>query len=279
MTIHFPRPAINSFTDRFAPISLAALNDKAAMLARIDNKYVVPRSVMDQIAPDLADQFDVLEIAGRRTFTYDTRYFDDAARSAYYEHHQGVRQGFKVRARRYVEANLSYLEVKLKGLRGMTVKHRLALDEIPTTRLDAAAYGFARNTYADHYGKDFDYDLRAALDIRYQRITLVAKSGGERMTIDTGLSFRNSRTALNVGQEVFIVETKSALGRGFADKLLRAEHVRPSKRCSKYCVGVAVLGDVTRFNHFLPVMRKLGIADAVPDAGTEAVQTRRIIAA
>ena len=279
MTIHFPRPQVSSFTDQFTPISLAALNDKAEMLARIDNKYVVPRSVMDQIAPALADQFDVLEIGGRRTFTYDTRYFDDAARSAYYEHHQGVRQGFKVRARRYVEANLSYLEVKLKGLRGMTVKHRLALDEIPTTQLNAAAYGFARNTYADHYGKDFDYDLRAALDIGYQRITLVAKSGGERMTLDTGLSFRNNRTVLDVGQEVFIVETKSALGRGFSDKLLRAEHVRPSKRCSKYCIGVAVLGDVTRFNHFLPVMRKLGIADAVPDAGTEAVQTRRIIAA
>jgi VTC domain len=264
MTIHFPRPPISSFTNQFAPISLQSLNEKAEMLARIDNKYVVPRNVMDQIAPALADQFDVLDIAGRRVFTYDTRYFDDANRSAYYEHHQGVRQGFKVRARRYVDANLSYLEVKLKGLRGMTVKHRLPLEEIPKTRLDAAAYGFARTTYADHYGKDFDYDLRAALDIRYQRITLVAKSGGERMTIDTNLCFRNGRNTLDVGSEVFIVEAKSALGRGFADKLLRAEHVRPSKRCSKYCIGVAVLGEVTRFNHFLPVIRKLGLADAAP---------------
>jgi VTC domain len=278
MTIHFPRPPISSFTDQFAPISLQSLNEKAEMLARIDNKYVVQRSVMDLIAPALAAEFDVLDIEGRRVFTYDTRYFDDASRSAYYEHHQGVRRGFKVRARRYVEANLSFLEVKLKGLRGMTVKHRLALDAIPKTRLDAAGYAFARNTYADQYGKDFDYDLRAALDIRYQRITLVAKSGGERMTIDTGLSFRNGRTTLDVGHEVFIVETKSALGRGFSDKLLRGHHVRPSRRCSKYCIGVAVLGDATRFNHFLPVMRKLGLADAVPDAIVETLPTRRTIA-
>ena len=261
MTIHFPRPPSASFTDQFAPIDLQLLNDKAAMLARIDNKYVIPRSVMDQIAPALADIYDVLEIDHRRAFTYDTRYFDDAGHSAYYEHHQGMRRGFKVRARRYVDANLAYLEVKLKGVRGMTIKHRLELDAIPDTHLSPEAYGFARDTYRAQYGKEFVYDLRATLDIRYQRITLVAKSGGERMTIDTGLTFRNQTGFLDVGQDMFIVETKSALGRGFADRLLRQIHVRPVKRCSKYCLGVATLGDVTRYNHFLPTLRKLGIAE------------------
>ena len=264
MTIHFPRPTIAGFTSQFAPISLESLNEKAEMLARIDNKYVVNRAELDEIAPALAAEFDVLEIGARRVFRYDTRYFDDAAHSAYFEHHQGLRRGFKVRARRYVDADLAYLEVKLKGLRGMTIKHRLALDVIPENRLTHDSYAFARDTYCGQYGKDFCYDLRASLDVRYERITLVAKSGGERMTIDTCLSFRNANNSLNVGPGLFIIETKSALGRGYGDRLLRGVHVRPAKRCSKYCIGVAALGDVTRYNHFLPTMRKLGIVPSVP---------------
>ena len=73
MTFHFPRPPSASFTDQFAPIDLQLLNDKAAMLARIDNKYVIPRSVMDQIAPALADIYDVLEIDHRRACTASRR--------------------------------------------------------------------------------------------------------------------------------------------------------------------------------------------------------------
>ena len=261
MTLHLPRPLLASFTDQFAPIGLPALNDKAAMMARIDNKYVIRRATLDQIAPALTAYFDVLEIDQRRAFTYDTRYFDDAGHSSYYEHQRGMRRLFKVRARRYVEANLAYLEVKLKGLRGLTLKHRMALDMIPETRLAPASYAFARDTYSTHYNKDFAYDLRSSLNNRYQRITLVAKSGGERMTIDTGLTYRNQAGFLDVGPDVFIVETKSALGRGLADKVLRQIHVRPVKGCSKYCIGVAALGDVARFNHFLPTLRKLGIAD------------------
>lgn len=263
MTIHFPRPAIAGFTGQFAPISLETLNEKAEMLARIDNKYVVDRTELEEIAPALAAEFDVLEIGARRVFRYDTRYFDDEAHSAYHEHHQGLRRGFKVRARRYADAELAYLEVKLKGLRGMTIKHRLVLDAIPENRLSRESYAFARDSYIGQYGKDFCYDLRASLDVRYERITLVAKSGGERMTIDSGLSFRNANNSLDVGQDLFIIETKSALGRGYGDRLLRGVHVRPAKRCSKYCIGIAALGDVTRYNHFLPTMRKLGIVPSV----------------
>jgi len=243
----------------FEPISLQALNEKAEMLERIDNKYVLQRASLEKILPDLAAQFDILEIEQRRAFTYDTRYFDDPALSAYYEHHQGLRKGFKVRIRRYVDAGLCFLEVKVKGERGMTVKHRLPHDPGDTEHLSSEAFDFARTTYSNHYGKPFSYDLQCALDVRYQRITLVAKQGGERMTIDTDLQFRDNGMDLRLGTDTFIVETKSAQGRGFADKCLRAVHERPTKRCSKYCIGQAALGKVMRFNHFLPTMRKLKV--------------------
>ena len=259
MNMYDPDLNLGWLVHSFAPVTLDQLNAKAEMLSRIDNKYVVRRDALHRAIPDLVRHFDVLDIDHKRAFTYDTRYFDDPQRSAYYEHHQGLRKGFKVRIRRYVDAGLCFLEVKVKGKRGMTVKHRKEQDVRDIETLSDDAYHFARSTYTGHYGKPFEYNLKRVLDIRYKRITLVAKDGGERMTIDTDLQFRTGGKFLSVGTDVFIVETKSRLGRGYADKCLRQVNARPTKRCSKYCVGMAVMGEVSRYNRFLPTMKKLGL--------------------
>ncbi len=260
MTHRDPSLNLDWLTQNFDPISLEELNSKAEMLSRIDNKYVVKADELHRALPELAEGFDVLDIKQQRAFTYDTRYFDDAQRSAYYEHHQGLRKGFKVRIRRYVEARLCFLEVKVKGKRGMTEKYRIPYDEDDISNLSDDARGFARETYTNQYGKPFRYDLNRVLDIRYKRITLVAKSGGERMTIDTELKFLSAAKSHFVGDSVFIIETKSKLGRGYGDKCLRSAKVRLTKRCSKYCIGMATLGEVTRYNRFLPAMKKLGVS-------------------
>lgn len=254
-----PHFGLQWLTKCFDPISLDALNDKAEMLSRIDNKYVIAKMSLADSVSTLSAHFDILQIKEQRAFTYDTRYFDDLQRSAYFEHHQGLRKGFKVRVRRYVDAGLCYLEVKVKGGRGMTEKYRQPYDAAHLGALTPEAQSFARSTYHAQYDKPFGYDLRPALDVRYLRITLVAKMGGERMTVDTDLRFTNDHGTMLLGTGVFIVETKSANGRGIADRHLRAIGQRPTKRCSKYCIGMAAMGEVSRYNRFLPTMRKLGI--------------------
>lgn len=252
--------------DDFPAISLGALNDKAAMMARIDNKYIVRRGTLESILPNLLETYDILEIDGVRAFTYDTRYFDDEHRSAYREHHQGRRKGFKVRVRRYAEAGLCFLEVKVKGKRGMTIKHRQPYDPRNLGTLTSEARDFAARTYSDHYRMPFGYDLGRALDIRYQRITLVARKGGERMTIDGRLRFRTAKDGIEASPDVFIVETKSANGRGLADRWLRRAGSHPTGKCSKYCIGISALGEAPRSNRFLPVMRRLGLEAAASAA-------------
>ena len=121
-------PTIDWLTTPFAPISLEGLNGKAEMMSRIDNKFVVEAPVLQGLVPELAKAFDILDIENQRSFTYATRYFDDEGKSAYFEHHQGVRKGFKVRVRRYLDAGLCFLEVKVKGQRGMTEKYRMPYD-------------------------------------------------------------------------------------------------------------------------------------------------------
>jgi hypothetical protein len=83
--------------------------------------------------------FDVLEIEGKRAFTYTTRYFDDVERSSYFDHLQRRRKRGKVRVRHYVDAGFSYLEVKLKEQRATTSKRRLSVDK-PLTTLDGCLF-------------------------------------------------------------------------------------------------------------------------------------------
>lgn len=261
MNVYTHTHEIAWFTGGFDPLGLDELNGRAEMLSRIDNKYVVSKSDLEKVLPTMQAEFDILEIDEKRAFTYQTRYFDDQDRSAYYEHHQGLRKGFKVRVRRYVDADLTYLEVKVKGKRGQTVKQRLPIDEMPEFALDAAEMNFVRDTYSGHYGRSFGYDIRAALNIRFQRMTLVSKHGEERLTIDTGINFWSDVGHADLGNSAFIVEVKSPDGRGLADRLLRASGNRSTKKCSKYCIGMATLGEVDRCNRFLPTMRKLGLVE------------------
>ncbi len=248
--------------DPFQPITLPQLNSKAAMLNRLDNKYIVAAAVLRQALPQLAGHFDILEIAGKRDFTYLTCYFDDREFTSYFEHHNGRRQRCKVRVRKYADMRQCFIEVKLKDKRGITVKKRLDHPYEKYGELDARAEEFIRLTYAEFYGRKFELELRPLLEISYQRVSLVAKNGGERMTIDFGLSFAGVDRSHAIDERVVIVETKSANGNGIADKLLRELHQHPTKRCSKYCIGAATLGLVGKHNNFLPVLRKVNALPA-----------------
>jgi hypothetical protein len=255
---------------RFGTISLDGLNSKAAMLERLDNKYIVPA---DRLLPAFAafvDLFDVLEIGGKRAFTYATEYFDDPQAQGYYDHHQGRRKRCKVRIRNYIDAGFSYLEVKLKDVRDATVKKRLKLAR-PSHNLCTESLAFIDACHSELYGTPLGRPLLPVIGMEYERITLVAREGGERMTIDTGLAFRAANIEREAGPDMFILETKSAKGNGIADKILRSEHLHPTKNCSKYCVGMAALGLVDRHNRFLPAMRKLRLGEAVALAPTRAV--------
>lgn len=250
--------------DRFEPISLEQLNATAAMLERLDQKYVVEQAVLLQAVPSLAEHFQILEIDGRREFTYETCYFDDAERHSYFDHHQGRRQRIKVRVRKYTDAQLCFVEVKLKDKRGATIKKRLGYDLDKYGTLDDGAMQHVQDSYHALYGREFTLDLEPVIEMSYQRITLVAKEGGERMTIDCNIVFSGSERTHATGDDRFIVETKSANGNGIADKILRGLHQHPTKRCSKYCVGMAALQEVGRHNKFLPALRKL---NSLPGSG------------
>lgn len=243
----------------FDAISLAQLNAKADMLERRDNKYVIDAKVLRQALPELAQHFDILEIDGKRDFTYDTCYFDDAQHTTYFEHHQGRRMRCKVRMRKYVDAGLCFVEIKLKHMRGMTIKERLKQPLQSHGRMGDEARAFIDASYRKLYGRDFGVALQPSLSMRYQRVTLVAKQGGERMTVDLGVTLQGTVGTRVIDGDIFLVEAKSDNANGIADKILRALHQHPTNSCSKYCVAAAAVNQVRKFNKFLVPLRKLGM--------------------
>ncbi len=251
---------IDTHIGDFSSIGLDELNTKAEMLARIDNKYIMPGDKLQQAIESFGDLFDVLDIEGKRAFSYSTVYFDDEERRGYYDHHQRKRKRCKARIRTYVDADLHFLEVKLNDRRSTTLKKRLRIDK-PLTYLDATCLDFIDACNREVYDEPFRKTIRGVIHIQYQRYTLVAKQGGERMTIDCRMSFTGDKSNCAPPEDCFIVETKSERGNGIADKIFRGLHVQPTKRVSKYCIALAATGQVLRHNGFLPALRRLHLDD------------------
>ena len=107
------------------PIGLDELIELAELQTRVDRKYFVPAGLFHQLIARLADEMQVLEIDGRRTFGYESFYFDTPQLSTYRAHLQRRRQRFKARTRTYTDTGLCMFEIKLTGARGETVKQRV----------------------------------------------------------------------------------------------------------------------------------------------------------
>jgi hypothetical protein len=241
---------------RFGRVSLEDLNVRAPLLDRQENKYLLTASQLAELSLDLADRADVLEIDGRTVFTYETTYFDTPDLLTFRQHAQGKRRRMKVRSRRYVDSGECWLEVKLKGSRGRTVKQRLAIDTRRHGQVDGEVIEFIDRCVRQEYGERFAEPLGPALTMRYRRITLVGADRPERVTIDHAASFRAATgEQVDAPHDLVIVEVKSPDGHGVADQALHARGVR-STSCSKYCVGVAMLGLDERYNRFKPVLSR-----------------------
>ena len=253
----------------FQPVSLDETNRLAKMLSRVDNKYVVDYAQFSELVDKIRGDYAVLEIEGRNEFQYASCYYDDHF-CCYLEHHQARRQRVKVRTREYVNSGLIFFEIKLKGLRGRTNKHRVGCDALIMPRITGDYRSMLTDLYASRYKKEMQLELRPALMVNYSRCTLVALQGGERVTIDFDLHFElpDGSEAVQVGHNFIIVETKSENGKGITDNALKQLGVRKASKCSKYCIGVNLTGEVSKNNNFLHTIRHVrrNIVPSSPNA-------------
>ena len=248
----------------FDGVPLAEVDARANLLARVESKFIVPAEVMGAVLREAHGHFDVLEIGGCREFGYDTQYFDDEGYSSYFAHHQDRRRRFKIRIRTYLDSGTAFAEIKLKWRRGLTVKHRVPLDAGGLPHLDAATFSRISQVHHEYYGRPIDRPLRAVLDVRYRRITLVSREEACRLTFDTCLAFAARGRRWACPDATCVVEVKSARPASRSRAMFRALGQRPVRRLSKYCVGLAMTGVVPAGCRVRTATRLLSLAPNQP---------------
>ena len=226
--------------DRLASVSLAQLNEQAALLTRIDRKYVIATSELDAVLTGIPG-LRVVEIDGRRSSRYESTYLDTVDLDSWTASAHQRRRRWKVRTRVYADTGECWLEVKTRGRRGATVKERLLHDGPDRLDVSATAGEWVRDRLGAAHVHDVDpRDLVPTLHTSYLRTTMLLDAGAGRVTVDRDLIWTTGHGTAEVG-DVLIVETKSGTMRpGPLDRRLWELGHRPT-RISKYGTGLALL--------------------------------------
>lgn len=240
----------------FGMVGLDELNGKAALLERTDNKYVLNKQQLVELLNYTKNDFDALMIDGCYKFRYRSVYFDSELLCTFKHHNQGRRNRIKVRRRHYLECDLHYFEVKLKGLRNRTHKYRFPISrEVAlSSTLSPDEIVFLQRKYSKYYKREWPSMLVKSIAVDYQRVTLVARAGGERLTIDQNIQFVTEDQVVSLPMEYRILEVKSDSGYSEVDRWLIGKGIRPVARCSKYSMGISLL-KYPRNNKFNPVLK------------------------
>lgn len=239
-----PADTVDAAVAPLPGIELDELVERAAMMARVDRKYVVPLADLPRLLDEVPAQTRVLDIAGRRTFGYRSTYLDTPELASYYLAGRRRRRRFKVRTRGYLDAGTSWLEVKTRAGRGMTVKTRIEHPEVSRGRLGAEGATFVADQLAVGGVRRVEVTrLAPILVTSYRRSTLFLPESGSRATIDVDLGWSTAGPLPPRDLDrprLAIVETKTGSTPSALDRVLWSHGHRP--QCvSKFGVGMAAL--------------------------------------
>jgi len=231
--------------NHFQTVSLDDL-DRVRLLDRKDTKFVFNQIHLPLILEKLKPFYKILEINNDRVYTYDTTYFDTDDFRFYVQHHNGSRNRFKVRFRRYSSNKKSFFEIKIKNNKDRTIKKRLKVDEINE---------YLGDLEGDMVSKIIGLSpsqLTPKLDLEFSRITLTDKNFNERLTIDANLSAKNGTSNKIFGQ-LIISEIKQNKYNPKSDfiRILRNLKIQEI-RFSKYCMGLLHVNNNLKYNRFKP---------------------------
>jgi hypothetical protein len=147
---------LEQIIERFSPISLEEM-DATRLMNRTDTKYVLTREELLRLLPN----------------------------EFYHVHQNGKKNRVKVRLRKYVDSELTFLEVKHKNNKGRTIKFRKRITDL-RDELSAEDLKYIEEM------SGLTGTLESKLTNSFERITLVHKKKAERLTFDLNLSFDQS---------------------------------------------------------------------------------------
>ncbi len=237
-----------SLVTDFEPISLSEIQD-AALLNRVDTKYIIGMDQLCAILPQLVGDYRVLSINNTCLHNYRTLYFDTRAFMFYNQHHNRLASRYKVRVRKYVDTNIAFFEIKHRTNQSRTIKSRMSIPDL-VTHLADPLIEFAHQ----HTTRAADA-LEPKLWNEYVRMTLVSKLRPERVTLDMNLRYQWKSDFVALPGLV-IVEIKQLQHSQSAEIIqqMRRLNARPQSY-SKYTAGVYSLYEDVKRNNFKSQIR------------------------
>ena len=239
-----------TIAESFDHIGLSDM-DKVQLMSRVDTKFVFTQKKLLQLLPLLRQNYYLVNVDGVLLSEYESLYFDDSIKSSYNDHHKRKVDRFKIRYRKYVNSNLSFLEVKHK-FKGRTDKSRIKVNDIPV-EMSPEDFLFVKDAGVK------SEQLEPILLNSFSRITLVNKKMNERLTLDLNLSFKWNQLVKNI-ENITIAELKQgkAMRNSPFYQLMKDNLIRPL-RISKYTIGmIMIYGEKNiKYNRFKKKLLKL----------------------
>lgn len=245
-----PAHQLENVINAFDPIHLEEMNG-TQLMNRVDTKFVITLEQLINFLPELEEHYRILEIEGLRLPQYESEYYDSKSLDFYIDHHRKKVDRFKVRFRKYVESDLSFLEVKHKN-KGRTDKQRIMVKDLPGTMSDDHAE-FVRSTGVKNE------KLNYILTNKFHRITLVGRKHVERLTFDINLEFSGNNHTKKFDHLVIAELKQERLIRTSPFySIMKRMLIRPY-RLSKYCIGVIELygRENVKYNRFKKKLLKI----------------------
>ena len=249
----------NTKLQGFEPISLTELNAKASYLKRIDKKYLLNGVQFAEVLGELQNDFKVLEIKGKKIFSYDNVYMDSDDYLFYNQHQDKKDSRTKVRTRYYIDSNLAYFEYKQK-INWITSKYRYEFPSEEHGFMTKGKKRFFEWVWQSMYSTVEAPKITPSIQTKYKRITLVSNDGSERLTIDFDIKINNLRDKkskeVNL-KNLVIIESKSLNDNCKSTEIMRNNNLEEAKSCSKYSLWVVYSGLAKKFDTFKETMIKI----------------------
>lgn len=240
---------IGQIVEHLEPISLREM-DSVKLMNRTDTKFLMSQRQLIEVLSAVRSDYRILTIDGKTINNYETLYYDTSDFVFYRRHQSGKKNRYKIRKRKYVESDLTFLEVKFKSNKDRTIKDRVKLPNIHESLEPDQLMFIESETH-------LDYQFEPKLWNNFMRMTLVNLHLPERITIDLNLSFRSNEKKVVWG-DVVIAEVKqerqnrqSPFMRELKNRLIRQESV------SKYALGAAMLYPELKSNAFKAKLIKI----------------------
>jgi hypothetical protein len=231
---------------------------RSSLMSRIESKFIVARSRLPILLSRIRNYYSVLDIDGELTSEYENTYYDTPSQTFYFAHHSGRLNRYKVRRRVYQSTSDQYLEIKFKNNKKRTIKWRQPY-QINSDIQDYASL-------LQESGLSEQAFLSPRLENSYTRMSFADEVGGERITLDTSISFINLWDEHQRGyslSDVVIAELKQGNVNRQSPffSIVRELGIRPTS-FSKYCAGVVYTstpGNVIKHNRFKSSLRRVAL--------------------